>query len=180
MILHSRDRHPHILNPDLSTPDSSNPDSSNLSQSFWNRSAVGMYRASLNGHFLQVNPSYAEVLEYDSALQLVRGVTCIAYDVYQSPTRWSELLTYLHQERSIQGFESPVWTGKGTVRWVSECVRLVSDEQRGQYILEGIVHDITDRRRQALTQEWHRLNQMRDKPDERPVVQGKDHVREGE
>lgn len=168
MILYSRDRRPHTLNPDLSNPDSSNP-----SQPFWNRSAAGMYRASLNGRFLEVNPAYAEVLEYDSALQLVGTVTCIAHDVYQSPTRWSELLTYLHQERSIQGFESPVWTGKGTVRWVAECVRLVSDEQNGRYILEGVVHDVTDRKCQALTREWHQLNQMRDKPDERPVVQDK-------
>ena len=175
MILHSRDRRPYTLNPDLPNPDSSNP-----SQPFWNRSAVGMYRASLNGRFLGVNPAYAEVLEYDSALQLVGTVTCIAHDVYQSPTRWSELLTYLQQERSVQGFESPVWTGKGKVRWVAECVRLVSDQKSGRCILEGVVHDITDRKRQALTQEWHQLNQVRDKPGERPVVQGKDHAREGE
>ena len=153
MILHSCDRYPHTLN----------PDSSNPPQSFWNRSAAAMYRASLNGRFLQVNPAYAELLEYDSALQLVGDVTCIAHDVYQSPTRWSELLTYLQQERSIQGFESPVWTGKGTVRWVAECVRLVSDEQSGRYILEGVVHDITDRKRQALTREWDQLSQTRDK-----------------
>ena len=157
MILHSRDRRPHTLNPDLPNPDSFNP-----SQPFWNRSAVGMYQASLNGRFLAVNPAYAGVLEYDSAMQLVGTVTCIAHDVYQSPTRWSELLSYLHQERSIQGFESPVWTGKGTVRWVAEHVRLVSDERNGQYILEGVVHDITDRKHQALTREWHQMNKTRD------------------
>lgn len=152
MILHNPDRRPH-------TP---NPDQPNSSQQFWNRAAAGMYRASLSGRFLEVNPAYAEVLEYDSALQLVGTVTCIAHDVYQSPTRWSELLTYLHQKRTIQGFESPVWTGKGTVRWVAEYVRLVSDERNGRYILEGVVHDITDRRRQALTREWNQLNQTRD------------------
>lgn len=152
MILHNPDRRPH-------TP---NPDQPNSYQQFWNRAAAGMYRASLSGRFLEVNPAYAEMLEYDSALQLVGTVTCIAHDVYQSPTRWSELLTYLHQKRTIQGFESPVWTGKGTVRWVAEYVRLVSDERNGRYILEGVVHDITDRRRQALTREWNQLNQTRD------------------
>ena len=157
MILHNSDRRLHIPNPDLPTPDPLNP-----YQQFWNRAVAGMYRASLSGRFLEVNPTYAEVLEYESALQLVGTVTCIAHDVYQSPTRWSELLTYLHQERTIQGFESPVWTGKGTVRWVAECVRLVSDEQNGRYILEGVVHDITDRKSQAWTHEWNQLNQTRD------------------
>ena len=143
----------------LHTP---NPDLLNPSPQFWNR-AAGMYRASLSGHFLEVNPTYAEVLEYDSAVQLVGTVTCIAHDVYQSPTRWSELLTYLHQERTVEGFESPVWTGKGTVRWIAESVRLVLDEQNGRYILEGVAHDITDRRRQAFTREWNQLNLTRDK-----------------
>ena len=154
MLLYNPDRRPHTPNPDHLSPP-------NSYQQFWNRSAAGMYRASLTGRFLEVNLAYAEALEYDSAVQLVGTVTCIAHEVYQSPTRWSELLTYLHQEQTIQGFESPVWTGKGGVKWVTECIRLVSDEQNGRYILEGVVHDITDRRRQALTREWDQLHQTK-------------------
>jgi adenylate cyclase len=121
---------------------------------FWDRSGTGLYRANFDGHFLAVNHAYARILDYNSPEHLIRQVTCIGQEVYQSPTRWGELLSFLQKEEFIRGFESPVWTRCHSVRWLMESVRLVSDEHHGRYILEGMVYDITDRKMIELDREY--------------------------
>lgn len=125
------------------------------------RSATGLYRANFDGHFLAVNQVYATILEYDTPEHLIEQVTCIAQEIYQSPTRWGELLSFLQKDEFIRGFESPVVTRRGSMRWIMESVRLVSDEYHGRYILEGIVYDITDRKRMELEREYERIKQNR-------------------
>jgi PAS domain-containing protein len=65
---------------------------------FWDRSGTGLYRANFDGHFLAVNHAYARILDYNSPEHLIRQVTCIGQEVYQSPTRWGELLSFLQKE----------------------------------------------------------------------------------
>jgi PAS domain S-box-containing protein len=130
-------------------------------QTYGDRSGTGLYRANFDGHFLAVNQNYATLLEYDTPEHLIEQVTCIAQEIYQSPTRWGELLSFLQKDESIRGFESPVVTRRGSLRWVMESVRLVSDEHHGRYILEGIVYDITDRKRIELQHESEQIKQNR-------------------
>jgi PAS domain S-box-containing protein len=123
--------------------------------------STGLYRANFDGHFLAVNQVYASILEYDNPEHLIGQVTCIAQEVYQSPTRWGELLSFLQKDEFIRGFESPVVTRRGSMRWLMESVRLVSDEHHGRYILEGIVYDITDRKRMELQHEYDQIKHNR-------------------
>ncbi len=125
----------------------------------WERSRTGFYRANFDGHFLAVNQAYAQILEYDSPEHLIRHVTCIGQEVYQSPTRWGELLIFLQKEEFVCGFESPVWTRSHSMRWLMESVRLVSDEYYGRYILEGIVYDISDLKLIELEREYDQIKE---------------------
>jgi PAS domain S-box-containing protein len=130
-------------------------------QDFWDRAVCGLYRANFDGRFLSVNAAYAQILGYDHRDQLLSAGISLAQDVYHSPTRWGELLSHLQQEETVQGFESPIVTCQGTIHWVTESIRLVSDAHNGRYILEGIIHDITDRKTSDLEREHESLSRDR-------------------
>ncbi len=142
-------------------PSSQSAQNSSFYQHFWDRAVCGLYRANFDGRFLAVNAAYAQILGYDHRDQLLGAEICLAQDVYHSPTRWGELLSHLQQEETVQGFESPIVTCQGTIRWVTESIRLVSDADKGRYILEGIVHDITDRKTSDLARESESLTRDR-------------------
>ncbi len=130
-------------------------------QQFWDRAVLGMYRANIDGQFVAVNPAYAQILEYSNPDYLLRSDRSLAQNIYHSPTRWGELLKYLQQETTVQGFESPVLSHIGTVRWITESIRLVSDEANGRYSLEGIVQDITSRKARDLARERESMKRDR-------------------
>jgi PAS domain S-box-containing protein len=133
----------------------------NVYQQFWDRAVSGMYRASVAGQFLAVNAAYAQILEYGNPDCLLQSDRSLAQNIYHSPTRWGELLRYLQQENIVQDFESPVLTQQGTVRWVTESIRLVSDESNGRYSLEGVVQDITSRKARDLARERESMKRDR-------------------
>jgi len=118
----------------------------NLYEAFWMRSVDGFYRASIDGKFLAVNPAYAKILGYDHPEEVLHHVNSIAQQVYRSPGRWAELVTYLQQFEFVAQFESPIQTQQGDLRWIAESVRWVQDETGLLYVLEGVVRDITDRK----------------------------------
>jgi PAS domain S-box-containing protein len=143
---------------DRPRPEATRPD---FYQQFWDRAVLGMYRVSVDGQFLAVNPAYAQILEYSDPDYFLKSDRSLAQNIYHSPTRWGELLKYLQQENTVQGFESPVLTQIGTVRWVTESIRLVSDEANGRYSLEGIVQDITSRKARDLARERESMKRDR-------------------
>ena len=134
----------------LNTPDS-------IYQGFWQRSLDGFYQASIDGRFLAVNPAYATLLGYDHPTTVVQTITSIAQQVYRSPGRWAELITYLQQCESVVQFESPIQMANGETRWICESVRLVQEGTGLLYTLEGTVRDITARKEAERSRETDRL-----------------------
>lgn len=118
------------------------------------RSALGMYRATADGRFLDVNPALVTMLGYDSAEELV-GVH-IAESLYVDPEDRTRLL-----EQAAAGASSL------DVRWrrrdgreilVRIAARLLHGADGEVAICEGIVEDVTERlRRESLL---HRSERM--------------------
>lgn len=110
----------------------------------------GIFQSSQEGKFISVNPALAQIYGYNSPKDLIQSVDNIGTQLYTQPKRRDELVVYLQQFEKIVGAESEVWRKDGTKIWISETIRKVYDELGNFLYYEGIVHDITERRRMEM------------------------------
>jgi PAS domain S-box-containing protein len=107
----------------------------------------GIFQSSKSGRYISVNPSLAQIYGYDSPDDLMQQMTDIGRQLYVQPKRRDELVVYLKQYEKIVGAESEVLRKDGSKIWISETIRKVYDADGNFLYYEGIVHDITERRR---------------------------------
>jgi PAS domain S-box-containing protein len=120
----------------------------------------GIFQVSESGQFISVNPALAEIYGYDSPADLMQSVTNVGTQLYVQPKRRDELIVYLTQFQMISGSESEVYRKDGSKIWISETIRRVCDPDGNFLYYEGIVHDITERRRMEME-----LRQQRQQAD---------------
>lgn len=107
----------------------------------------GIFQTTEDGSYISVNPALAQIYGYDSPDDLMQSITSIGKQLYVQPRRRDELIVYLKQYEKIVDAESEVYRQDGTTIWVSETIRRVYDIDSDTFHYEGIVHDITERRR---------------------------------
>ena len=126
----------------------------------------GFFRTTRNGCYLIVNPALARIYGYDSPEQLRTELTDIGQSLYVDPNRRGEFQESMAQAGMVHDFISQIRRRDGSVIWIVENARTVTDED-GQFLFyEGTVEDITVQReseeatRRALieTQEAARAN----------------------
>ncbi len=103
----------------------------------------GIYRASLEGHFLDVNPALIGMLGYNSALEVLSLNP--QKDVFVDPAEHTRLVDEFRRSGRMDGFE---------VRWKRKDAAIITVRISGRAVagdeptdvLEGIAEDITERR----------------------------------
>ncbi|MFQ5694499.1 MAG: PAS domain S-box protein [Terriglobia bacterium] len=111
----------------------------------------GIYRSSLDGRFLAVNPALVDMLGYDSEEELLQ--LNVATEVYADPAERKRLI---EQYRNRQSFESVEvkWKRKdGAPITVRLSGRTVHSPRTNEVSFEGIVENVTERR-QLERQLW--------------------------
>jgi two-component system, cell cycle sensor histidine kinase and response regulator CckA len=110
------------------------------------RAAYGIYRATPDGRFLDVNPALARMLGYDSTDDLSH--LDLARDVYYNPTDRDWLLARI-REHDLADWVEVQWKRKDSrpimVRLSS---RMVRDADGRELYCEAIAEDVTGRNRQ--------------------------------
>jgi diguanylate cyclase (GGDEF)-like protein/PAS domain S-box-containing protein len=106
---------------------------------------VGIFRSTLDGRYVDVNPSMARMLGYDSPLELVESITDISQQVYVDPKRREELTRLLREQGIVKNFECEVHRKDGSKMWFSANARSLSE---GGVLVgyEGTNEDITARK----------------------------------
>ncbi|NER78463.1 MAG: PAS domain S-box protein [Leptolyngbya sp. SIO1D8] len=107
----------------------------------------GIFQVAKNGSYISVNPALAQIYGYDSPDDLMKSITSIGKQLYVQPKRRDELAVYLEQYEKIVDAESEVYCKNHKKIWISETIRKVYDSDGNFLYYEGIVHDITERRR---------------------------------
>jgi PAS domain S-box-containing protein len=103
----------------------------------------GFFRTTRGGHYLIVNPALTRIYGYDSPEQLRSEVTDIGESLYVDPNRRTEFERLMTAEGRVKDFVSQIRRRDGTLIWISENARSVTDED-GQFLFyEGTVEDIT-------------------------------------
>jgi diguanylate cyclase (GGDEF)-like protein/PAS domain S-box-containing protein len=106
---------------------------------------VGIFRSTPDGRYIDVNPSMARMLGYDSPHKLIASITDISRQVYVDPDRRQELKRLLREQATVTNFEYEVLRKDGSKVWFSANVRALSED--GVLVgYEGTNEDITSRK----------------------------------
>ncbi|HEU4436432.1 MAG TPA: PAS domain S-box protein, partial [candidate division Zixibacteria bacterium] len=116
-------------------------------RSIFENAVEGIFVSTPEGRVLTANPAFAKILGYAKPEELLAALTNVGPQLYADPARREELLRLLREKGSVRDFESELVRKDGQRIWVSANVRPVLDAQGKLVRLEGVVQDITERRR---------------------------------
>ncbi len=118
-----------------------------LHRSIFDNAAVGIYVGHPDGYYLSANHAFSEMLGYAGPAELLRQVHSMDEQVYEERGRRAVLLQRLHYGEPVRDFESAVLGRDGDLIWVAEHVTPALDEDGELIHYEGVVINITDRKR---------------------------------
>jgi PAS domain S-box-containing protein len=132
----------------------------------------GIYQATPEGDFVTVNPMMARLLGYDTPEELVAESVRRPGHFYAEATRSRELTERLAHADAVTGFESWMVRRDGTTILVSENVRAVRLDSGATVGYEGILVDVTERRRseEALRESEETSRALLNAPDDAAVL----------
>ncbi|MFI5358357.1 MAG: PAS domain-containing protein, partial [Opitutales bacterium] len=108
----------------------------------------GIYENEPGGGFRLVNPALARILGYADTAELTALPPEQVSACYVSPTRRAEFFALLDEQGDlVTDFESEVRRKDGSRIWISENVRAVRDASGRLLHVQGLVTDITARKR---------------------------------
>jgi len=107
----------------------------------------GIFRTTVDGHYLLANIALARIYGYDSPVELMASIKDIAGSLYVEHGRREEFVRLMQENDTLSGFESRIYRKDGTIIWISENCRAVRDGQGKLLYYEGTVEDITERKR---------------------------------
>ncbi len=116
-------------------------------RSIFENAIEGIFQTTPSGQYLNVNPALAKMYGYDSTEDLVRGLTVIDNQLYVDPRRRTEFVRLMRENGVVRSFESQIYRKDRSVIWISENARSVLDAQGHLIYFEGMVEDITERKR---------------------------------
>jgi len=117
----------------------------------------GIFRTTVEGHFVDANPALAHIYGYDSPEELMASLRDIGNELYVEKQRREEFIGIMRARGSVTGFESRIYRKNGDIIWISENARAVADEDGTPLGYEGTVEDITERRQYQVRIE-HQAN----------------------
>jgi len=110
-------------------------------------SLAGIYQTSPDGQLLTANPALARMFGYDSPAELIASHSDLARQSYVDHSRRAEFTRQMTDRDVIAGFESEQYRKDGSTIWISDNARAVRDAQGSLLFYEGIIEDITARKR---------------------------------
>lgn len=110
----------------------------------------GIYRSTLQGRFLDVNPAMARMFGYDSPAAMVREVQDIGEDLFGSASAREGFLAVLRARGRVRDYCLELRRRSGEALWVEVCASGMCDDSGALVEIEGLVADITEKRRMLL------------------------------
>lgn len=116
-------------------------------RNIFENASVGIFQSTRSGRFLTANPALARILGYESAADLLKNVNDIGKQIYVDQARREEFLRLINEHGSAMNFEYRAYRKDGSIIDVSENAHPVRDEQQNVLYYEGMIEDITEKRR---------------------------------
>ncbi len=106
-------------------------------------SIQGIFRSTPEGHFLDLNPAMARIFGYDSTEAMIEDNN----DIFLSSDQRQTFMQKLASEGVLKDFPLELHRCDRTSIWVEICARATFDTAGELVELDGLVADITERRR---------------------------------
>ena len=108
---------------------------------------VGIFRSTIQGRYVEINPAMADMLGYESPERAVRGISSIADQIYAKPEERGQIIKEQLNSNQITRHEIRYRRRDGTELQANVSVYTIRDHAGQPIFLEGIVEDITERKR---------------------------------
>jgi PAS domain S-box-containing protein len=131
--------------------------SEEMYRSIFENAIEGIFQTTPGGQYLNVNPALAKMYGYDSVEDLIVGLTVIDNQLYVDSNRRPEFVRLMKENGAVRGFEAEIYRKDRSTMWISENARCVRDAGGNIAYFEGMVEDITERKR--LEAELHASGQ---------------------
>lgn len=134
----------------------------------------GIFQSGLDGRYISVNPAMARLYGYISPNEMIASVTQIATQTYVNPDHQNEFKRLMEEQGEVKNLEYQVYRQDGSVIWIQENTRAVRGSSERLLYYEGIVQDITQRKRleEELKQQLQELQiEIDQQKREREVAQ---------
>jgi len=116
-------------------------------RSIFENALEGIFQSSPEGRFINVNPALAKIYGYASPTEMIESITNIGDQLYVDPEKRDEFRALLEKESTLKDFEYRCYCKDGGIVWVQIDARVVKDSNGKLLYYEGIVQDISDRKR---------------------------------
>jgi len=115
-------------------------------RSIFENAVEGIFQSLPNGRYISANPALARIYGYNNPKELIENFSANV-QLYLDPNRRNKFISLMQLYDKVSNFESQVYRSDGQPIWVSESVRAVRNTHGQLLYYEGIVEDITDRKR---------------------------------
>ncbi|MCX7856999.1 MAG: PAS domain S-box protein [Deltaproteobacteria bacterium] len=110
----------------------------------------GIYQMTLNGEFLLANPSFINMLSYESFQELKDCLKDIKRDLFLKPEDFEYIKQSLLQGGIVRGFETELKRKDGAIIWVTIDAHLVKDTYGENTFIQGFAEEITEKKKVEL------------------------------
>ncbi|MFZ1025074.1 MAG: PAS domain S-box protein [Limnoraphis robusta] len=117
-------------------------------RSIFENALEGIFQSSPQGRYISVNPALARIYGYDSPAEMMNSITNIGEQLYVNPEQRKKFRELLQKQDTVKGFEYRCYCKDGSIIWTEINARAVKDNSGKVLYYEGIVKDITERKRQ--------------------------------
>ena len=107
----------------------------------------GIFQTTVEGRLLTANPSMARMLGYESPGELMKSISNVTNELYVDPEHREEFKRLIRLQDSVSGFETRMYRKDGSELPVSLSAQALRDSEGGLAGLEGMMEDITERKR---------------------------------
>lgn len=111
------------------------------------KAVEGIFQSTPAGRYLEANPALARIYGYSSAQDLLQNLTDIGKQLYVDPKRRRKFQQLMEQKGEVHEFESQIYRRDGSTIWIAETARAVCGLDGSLQYYEGVVEDITERKR---------------------------------
>ena len=116
-------------------------------RSIFDNAVEGIFQSSPEGKFITVNPALARIYGYDSPQEMIDSITNISEQLYVDPEQRTKFKKLLATQDTLKDFEYRCYCKDGSIIWTEIDARVVKDNNGNVLCYEGIVQDITERKR---------------------------------
>jgi PAS domain S-box-containing protein len=110
---------------------------------FFENAVEGVYQSTVEGRYLDANPSLAKLYGYSTPAQMMAAIGNIARDVYVQPDMRRSFQGMIERDGEVRDLEYQVHRRDGKILWISENARVVRDRRGKVLYYEGTIRDVT-------------------------------------